>query len=674
MSVTVAQTVANNGVVLGYWKNWSHGTVEGATLTLTKSNGAFLTAAMAVFVTYVGSRFWRIACFAAHRWQSSSHPQNAIYHQRQALLRNSDSPDGFLIETFWMMWSWRRRTKSIGTLTRLLSLFAIALVLAVAFAVAGVFSSRISGAMGDEILIKSPNCGYLWWDTGFTVADTDDLINYSNRLTVEAAAYADKCYGTNAASPECPVYVKERIETTVIRNASCPFETGICILDDGNLIIDSGPINVHDELGLNVKPADRYTYRRLTSCAPLRTEGYSSQVNQLIGSIKYPFMNYFYGENLQTGDNFTYDYPLVRPSGMSKHAADYTLMALKNYALNYADFNPIRELNQSDTMADLVLLALSANDVVFEEAVKDPWYSATRSSGSDRSVEYLPDHPTAFVGCKVQHQWCDPNKHGDSACTALASFTGSATEAQSLFVNPAQNASFYALTWALNVAPSIETIIDRLGASALTSKYTLNTGTQGPLPENQWQNDIEHMHSTTLAALQRMTVEQATGPSDPSVQRFFIRPNNEEERQARCVQKVRSTNYTSFSVLGLGLTLGLGILIIITSFMLESLAMFIQKRRKADPYHRLEWSVNSTLQLQRLAHEALGFGTWSGGHGIIPLTERDEELAGVDCTDVEHPRLKAFRDSKVTEEKSGDAKLSGAVDHNEFATPPISPC
>jgi hypothetical protein len=56
MATTVAQVVAENNVVLGFWTNWSENSTKGTTITLTKTNGGFLTAALTVFVTYVRSR------------------------------------------------------------------------------------------------------------------------------------------------------------------------------------------------------------------------------------------------------------------------------------------------------------------------------------------------------------------------------------------------------------------------------------------------------------------------------------------------------------------------------------------------------------------------------------------------------------------------------------------
>lgn len=326
MSSTVANRVAENGVVLGFWTNWSQGSIKGATITLTKSSGAFLTAALAVFVTYVGARFWRISCFAVHHWRSSKDPRDALYHQRQALLRNSDSSSGVLAEIFWMIWSWRRKAGLLRVLKRLLPLFALAATLAAGFAVAGVFSSRISSSMGGEVMISSPNCGYLWWDSNFTFTDTDTLINYATQLTVDAAAYAQRCYRGEAATTECPTYVQKSIEGSVTRNATCPFDPKICLLNNDNLVIDTGHFDSHHDLGLNAAPQDRFLYRRVTACAPLRTEGYSEPVNQTMGSFDFPYMTYLYGPNTHTGANYTYDYPMFRPSDISKNAADYTIM------------------------------------------------------------------------------------------------------------------------------------------------------------------------------------------------------------------------------------------------------------------------------------------------------------------------------------------------------------
>src|SRR5262245_6752669 len=41
---------------------------------------------------------------------------------------------------------------------------------------------------------------------------------------------------------------------------------------------------------------------------------------------------------------------------------------------------------------------------------------------------------------------------------------------------------------------------------------------------------------------------------------------------------------------------------------------------------RTEWNMSSTRQLQRLAHEAIGAGTWHGTTSEIPVTSPDQTL------------------------------------------------
>lgn len=53
----------------------------------------------------------------------------------------------------------------------------------------------------------------------------------------------------------------------------------------------------------------------------------------------------------------------------------------------------------------------------------------------------------------------------------------------------------------------------------------------------------------------------------------------------------------------------------------------------------MEWIANETLQLQRLAHEELGAGGWSGAANAVPVTKAGETLATLDTTDAYHPRL-----------------------------------
>lgn len=91
----------------------------------------------------------------------------------------------------------------------------------------------------------------------------------------------------------------------------------------------------------------------------------------------------------------------------------------------------------------------------------------------------------------------------------------------------------------------------------------------------------------------------------------------------------------------------------------------IQTRRGANVYARLEWGTNETLQLQRLAHEELGVGTWEGCAGDVPVTKRGERLAVLDLGDLDHPRLKA----PLAVGDGSEGKEDGGASTEEVSTP-----
>ena len=61
------QAAVDYPIYLGVWTNWSlGGRIKGSTITLDHHNGALLTAFLAVFIAFAGSRLWRIVCFVIH--------------------------------------------------------------------------------------------------------------------------------------------------------------------------------------------------------------------------------------------------------------------------------------------------------------------------------------------------------------------------------------------------------------------------------------------------------------------------------------------------------------------------------------------------------------------------------------------------------------------------------
>ncbi len=202
---------------------------------------------------------------------------------------------------------------------------------------------------------------------------------------------------------------------------------------------------------------------------------------------------------------------------------------------NSSVFDPIPEIKRP--AADITLVFLSANDIEFVESVDDSWYSAhltsiprIASDGLPAPMAYLRDDPVRVLGCSSQYQYCNPSLSSNESCTSLNGILPVQTLAKDLWQNEKQKALFdwssSAILWE---AIGIPEVINTLGVSALTARHKLASGRQGPLPDNQWQLEVEHWLTTTLAALQRAMVEVAAGPINPEISELK-RPQNAEEQ------------------------------------------------------------------------------------------------------------------------------------------------
>lgn len=80
---------------------------------------------------------------------------------------------------------------------------------------------------------------------------------------------------------------------------------------------------------------------------------------------------------------------------------------------------------------------------------------------------------------------------------------------------------------------------------------------------------------------------------------------------------------------------------LVGSFLEELISAYSKLRHRKShwSYAQLEWQTNSILQLQRLAHEGVGQGTWSNTLSTVPITEKGEELGILDVSNATHPRL-----------------------------------
>lgn len=326
---------ADGHVYLGVWTNWSRGSaIMGATLTTTQSNGNALIAFTAVFIPFVASRLWKMLCFAIHTCRSRRGGQDAIYHQRQVVLRNSSSPDSGLFSLLQLLWAWRR--SSAKTLVHVLPLLILALLFIVAFTLAGGYSSRITSVAGNEVLLKGDGCARVnrFEPPSSGIASHVAVNAWFAAKWEDAANYAQQCYaGQGGTMFDCNRFAVSHLPTeTADGNYKCPFDSDVCLLNAANLRLDTGYIDSNDHLGLNAPANQRILTRRVLTCAPLKTEGYT----YMHTSDNQTFVRYNYGSGYNVGSlvNYTHSVPDLKTQHTQKESG--ASLGGFNYRMRYA--------------------------------------------------------------------------------------------------------------------------------------------------------------------------------------------------------------------------------------------------------------------------------------------------------------------------------------------------
>jgi hypothetical protein len=95
------------GVQTGFWINYDHGKVQGATLTLSARHGGYLIAFLAIYVSVTGSQVWMITRFILHQLNTRHENCEAFHAQQQLILRNSEGTVNTAWRVFQVSWAWR---------------------------------------------------------------------------------------------------------------------------------------------------------------------------------------------------------------------------------------------------------------------------------------------------------------------------------------------------------------------------------------------------------------------------------------------------------------------------------------------------------------------------------------------------------------------------------------
>lgn len=142
-----------------------------------------------------------------------------------------------------------------------------------------------------------------WNNTKLDESAPIKINSYLTKLITSSASYAQQCYGDNTtttAVQECSIFVKRQLmPSAVSRNTGCPFPGGnkICLRESANLRIDSGLLSSHTSFGINTAPSDRFSFRNVIECAPLRTSEYRRLVRAPDNSSIDSTIEYLYGKS-----------------------------------------------------------------------------------------------------------------------------------------------------------------------------------------------------------------------------------------------------------------------------------------------------------------------------------------------------------------------------------------
>jgi hypothetical protein len=203
-------SVSLPGVKTGFWTNYDHGKIQGATLTISTRQGGLLIAFLALYVSVTGTRLWAIIRFILHQLNARRGARTAFYAQQQLILRNSGGALTTAYGLFQVSWAWKGVVSN--PFARSLHFILLAFLVVAIALIGGIFSSEVSKVSGSSVLVQSEQCGVLaQTETWSSLASNG--FNFM-RQVASASSYARACYGARTNELQCSLYVKQQLNWT----------------------------------------------------------------------------------------------------------------------------------------------------------------------------------------------------------------------------------------------------------------------------------------------------------------------------------------------------------------------------------------------------------------------------------------------------------------------------
>lgn len=220
---------------------------------------------------------------------ASSKPQRNSHHQLQLILRNSDTEGTFVTQLRKILWV--NRGSAFQSYRKSIALMLFAVMHSLSFLIAGGFSSEIIAARDPSVLSVSRHCGWIQeprfenpevptFDNIYSLP-RNQLVEWINAVSVlsrnfyrKSASYSRTCYGRlGDNSTVCGILVQPNLHYAVRYNVPCPFSDKAC---NGTAVsLDTGRLRSDTHLGVNTRPEDAMSVRKVLTCVPLAAERYT---------------------------------------------------------------------------------------------------------------------------------------------------------------------------------------------------------------------------------------------------------------------------------------------------------------------------------------------------------------------------------------------------------------
>lgn len=695
---------ANAYIFEGVWTNWSHGRVLGLTLTVSPQKASILSPALAILVSVAGAQLWRLFQYALHQARVASEDRNLVYHQSQAILRNTGSD----LNTLWRLtrlgiaWRHQRGARIFRNLSPILVPACIHLTLVIA---AGLFSSWLLEA-GTEALSRSPWCGMY-------SSDYINRVYYANRttdpesaiLSTEYNTYTDSRYALveqttdlcGGAEKLCGGTVRDELpySTNFIGNV-CPVDDSMCHPDaGGSMTFDTGYLSSHKMLGYNARLADRVSVRTIAQCSPLKADGYVSQWQNSTNKRQVSYASY--GQDTANEHNATFSVTKMDLGCQEKQMRTPFLLLPQqarpggNGKLITSTYTPSPELVTTDS--DLSLISLSYQNS-YGSPVIDPWFSAqvatnlTDQCSTGRRAQYARDYPVTVMACTQQWQLCDNDQvSGEESdhCTALMGYRQLKSQllanSTEITLNARQNttaqrillaatqSSFYYMVYSLSNVASIP----------LKAKDMVYSPSATNFPSTQWHTEITYWMSLIVNYFQQANLDYSTGQfaasTDyiaPTTRSNSTSPDPEQDAAyALCQNQMINTDvYRNFNFFAMLLLVVICLIITVAGLVIEDLVGYLRQRKlqfSGANSRQDMWIANSDLDMLRRIDELKNGTRWTLSKNGFPVTHVGHKINVYDLLTENHTVEKdvglVFTDVQRVKSKKSTSPSSDGHEH-----------